>query len=110
MLFEIWAPGQSEFTIHSLLYKQCGFVMYSPRPTAEELDQKYRFLGAQPGQDAAAPLPDAPIEEARVKEACRHKKWGSVPGKKRVLDSGGGDGRLMAPLLAKDQESDSEEC
>ena len=100
VLFEIWAPGESKFTVRSQLCRQCGFIVYTPRPTADELDRKYRFLG-ELGHDTAALPADAPIELARAKEAFRQMTWGVRAGKKRVLDFGGGDGRLIAPLVAR---------
>jgi hypothetical protein len=44
VLFEVWFPGSQEFTASSELCRDCGSVIYAPRPTAEDLNAKYRFL------------------------------------------------------------------
>lgn len=97
VLFEIWHPGKEQVVNRSLLCRRCGFVIYSPRPTAEDMDRKYRFLtslDADENQQCIAP-------EQESKRAARlWKKMACYVRLKetRVLDFGGGDGRLVVPF------------
>lgn len=99
VLFEVWCPGAVEVVLKSLLCQRCGFVIYAPRPTEEDLDAKYRFLGCL-GKDDAAP---GPAQEIEVQRSARLfgllSPYLQRPSAK-VLDFGGGDARLMAPFAA----------
>lgn len=99
VLFEVWVPGETEFTIRCQLCNTCGFVLYAPRPTLEELEQKYRFLNNL-ACDTGDKLTDVQIEKMRARELYRKATRWAVRGAKRVLDFGGGEGRLMEQFLA----------
>lgn len=103
VLFERWFPGADAVTLTSRLCAGCGFVAYAPRPTADEVDDKYRFLAeiSPPGRRFG---PDAPIERQRARQLFRHATRALGPAQRgralSVLDYGGGDGRLMHDFVA----------
>lgn len=101
VLFELWFPGDTEVTLTSMLYQRCGFVTYTPRPEAADIDAKYRFLGAidAPGD---SPNPEGPIERRRARQLFqRLSRRAPISGSTHVLDFGGGDGRLIHELAAR---------
>jgi SAM-dependent methyltransferase len=99
VLFEVWFPGAAVVTLRSRRCRICGMICYAPRPNDAELSSKYRFLRAAL---AATPVPSlsAIIEAADAARAAAIldalASRVEVPG--RVLDVGGGDGRLMTPF------------
>jgi len=109
VLFGLWCPGTSELTIHSLLCRGCGMVIYRPRPEQADLDAKYRHLAAgnRSAQAAGALSPGADtarkeaIVRARARELFRAVEClsGRTPRDLDVLDYGGGSGRLLATFL-----------
>lgn len=100
VLFEIWCPGERSMTLTSRVCEECGFVAYAPRPTPAEVEAKYRFLG-QIGTPGLRYGPDAPIEARRARQLYRHAARHQRGRRRlRVLDYGGGDGRLMRDFLA----------
>lgn len=95
VLFEVWMPGASEFTASSELCQDCGFIIYTPRPTAEELNEKYRFLTTL-GPDTAIPPIDSEYNAIRRRTLFEtFAKSLPKPSGNRILDFGGGDGRLL---------------
>ncbi len=98
VLFELWFPGQTEVRIQSQMCKSCGFVIYTPRPTAEDLDRKYKFLTELEADQHSFP-PDTPVEKLRSQNLFgRLNRW-TNSGNARILDFGGGDGRLMSNFV-----------
>lgn len=95
VLFEVWMPGSKEFTASSELCQDCGFIIYAPRPTAEELNDKYRFLTTL-GPDTAIPRIDSEYNAIRRRTLFETfaKSLPKSTGN-RILDFGGGDGRLL---------------
>ena len=102
MLFEVWFPGVREVELTYKLCEVCGFVTYTPRPTALEVDAKYRFLtNLDPDGDALHA--DSPCESKRARLLFRNvTKYLPRGGRNRILDFGGGDGRLMREFLGRD--------
>lgn len=101
VLFEIWFRGADEVLVTSRLCESCGFVLYTPRPSADDLDAKYRFLTSL-GADQDAPSVDSPIERQRARLLFRYcRKYLPSVGQARILDFGGGDGRLMGEFVAR---------
>ncbi|MBX3437091.1 MAG: class I SAM-dependent methyltransferase [Planctomycetaceae bacterium] len=97
VLFEVWHPERESIAFESLLCRRCGFVIYAPRPTADDLDRKYRFLtsSARDGREK----PQSVEREAERAARLEAKLAAFVRGSgKRILDYGGGDGRLIAPF------------
>ena len=95
VLFDVWFPCSDEVTLSILGCRECGFVCYSPRPSAEDLVKKYAFLGAFDSVSADGVPVDSPYEKKRSRrmEAILRRVT-PMPGV-RILDYGGKDGRLM---------------
>lgn len=105
VLFERWFPGAQEITLTSIYCVRCGFMSYRPRPQREDLVAKYRFLGAED-----RPHPQFASAAARKLDR-RRADWvwatlqPSLPRRRlKVLDYGGGDGKLMQPFLEQGHE------
>jgi 2-polyprenyl-3-methyl-5-hydroxy-6-metoxy-1,4-benzoquinol methylase len=104
VLFEVWFPGKEAVTLTSKSCEDCGFVTYTPRPTTEDVDRKYHFL-ADLGLSGPTADPDSEIERRRARELHSHASRYAPKGRcLRVLDFGGGDGRLMRGFLAEGAE------
>lgn len=99
VLFEVWVPGDSEFTISVQGCCECGFVLYSPRPTEADLENKYRFLSEL--EDKESDLSQLSESDVwRTSRLLRELRSLLPDGRAaRVLDFGGGDGRLMASFV-----------
>ncbi|HVT88211.1 MAG TPA: class I SAM-dependent methyltransferase [Tepidisphaeraceae bacterium] len=98
VLFEIWSPAQTTFRATFIVCNACGFLCFTPRPTREELDAKYRFLTSQHPPDIR-PAFDS-IEELKRGQAIASLLMPNLEPGSHVLDYGGGDGRLLAPFIA----------
>jgi SAM-dependent methyltransferase len=97
VLFEIWHPGCDKVENQSILCRRCGFVTYCPRPTPEDLVRKYQHLGTLEFDENVRQV--APEREtlraSRVwKKLARYLPCATA----RILDFGGGDGRLVTPF------------
>lgn len=100
VLFERWAPGRATFRVEFVGCERCGMMIYRPRPTAADLDAKY---GAYAEEDAIV----ASSGEADERKAERQARMFSLVAPRlprpvsesRILDFGGGDGRLLVPFL-----------
>src|SRR4051794_10681846 len=44
VLFEVWAPDAAVLELRAQVCLTCALIIYSPRPTAADVDAKYRFL------------------------------------------------------------------
>jgi SAM-dependent methyltransferase len=106
VLFERWFPGAREITLTSIYCECCGFMSYRPRPQRADLVAKYRFLGAED-----RPHPQF-ASAAALKLDRRRADWvwsalqPFLPRRPqlKVLDYGGGDGKLMQPFLEQGHE------
>jgi len=96
VLFEKWFPGEKSVTLKSALCGRCGFIIYLPRPEARDLDAKYRYIDDL-GQDYGQAIPpDSPIVINRSNNLLRYlDNKIELTKVNRILDYGGGDGRLM---------------
>lgn len=96
VLFEKWFVGKDRVTLTSSLCRRCGLIVYFPRPEKQEIDSKYRFL-EEMGQDYGENISHDSINELRrSKNLYRFlKKNINLPKVNKILDYGGGDGRLM---------------
>lgn len=98
VLFEVWLPGQTEVQVKSVLCTACGFLTFTPRPSASDLDAKYQFL-------ATNELSRAELNVSLQSDATRSEQLaGTVlglaePPGRRLLDFGGGNGRLLSRFL-----------
>ena len=100
VLFDKWFPGKKSVTLTSSLCPHCGFIIYIPRPQQDDVDTKYRYID-ELGQDyGMAVPPDSPVEKKRSHQILRYlNKHIDFSRVNRILDYGGGDGRLMHAFL-----------
>ena len=102
VLFDVWFPNVNAVTLKSRRCRVCGTICYAPRPTAADLNRKYRFLRAAligspaPAMSARVEAADTARAVAILQALAPH-----IAGHARVLDIGGGDGRLMAPFVER---------
>jgi SAM-dependent methyltransferase len=98
VLFEVWCRNSDEFTIASQVCQACGLAIYTPRPSAQDLREKYYFLQSIGSSKPASPH-DSKRERLRAVRVFRivGRHISQVCGT-RVLDFGGADGRLMQEL------------
>lgn len=95
VLFDKWFSDKKSVTLTSILCKHCGLIMYIPRPEEEDIDSKYRYLEVL-GQDYGRTAHDSPVERRRSNGIFRYlNKNTDLTKVNKVLDYGGGDGRLM---------------
>jgi hypothetical protein len=99
VLFDIWFGGRDVIALTSQLCRRCGFAACRPRPTEEDIDAKYEHLaGREGGPGATAAAREADGRRAQRTHAAVVTQLGREP--ERVLDFGGGDGKLMTPFVA----------
>lgn len=105
VLFELWRPGETECTVAFLACDTCDLVVYSPRPSESDLDEKYRFLvGLDSG--SSQDRTDNSSDAWRARNLHRQlRPFLPTSRAARVLDFGGGDGRLLARI-----RKDGHEC
>lgn len=100
VLFEVWFPDAGEVWLSAIYCERCGFATYSPRPTARDVENKYRFL-QQHEHDIGGQKND---RRARRGDHIRARQVQYIVRRhirlrgSHVLDFGGGNGKLLAPL------------
>ena len=99
ILFDIW---NSNGRLIGLRCRRCGFACYSPRPSTAEIEAKYAFvkthepsIGGQDAGDAKSLRLDHLRSERIFETLSTHM------GGKRVLDYGGGNGKLLQAFLER---------
>ena len=95
-VFAEWLPGEERVVLLELLCRSCGVVVYSPRPSERDLARKYELLAEWGAAGTTAGR--EPGEELRAERlASRLRRAGRAD---RVVEIGGGDGRLLSALVA----------
>ncbi len=101
VLFEIWFPGQDRVELHPQFCRRCGFVCYTPRPDASDIQAKYEYLqrtevdiGGQSGSSEIG----VHLDERRAQRIRRTLEHFTSLHGLCLLDVGGGDGKLLAPF------------
>tara|TARA_R110002110_G_scaffold303525_2_gene517665 strand:+ start:31478 stop:32104 length:627 start_codon:yes stop_codon:yes gene_type:complete len=98
ILFNIWFASPREIKLNTLICKVCGFVCYSPRPDHQDIESKYRYLA----EHASASLEFSESRKSDHRRSCELYEYirSYMPhGANRILDYGGGNGRLLKTFL-----------
>jgi len=96
LLFDAWYPAQEIVDVRVIMCRDCGLVIFAPRPTDAEVTAKYeRALTL--GKHTKTREIDDPRDQMRARLLQNRLKPHLRP-KARVLDLGGGDGRLVQKL------------
>lgn len=107
ILFEVWAPGKDEFSAEFVGCRTCGLMIYTPRPTSEEIDAKYRY-SVEMG--SIAPSKEENIRRTRKRQERLYNlivpRLSRPVRGARILDFGGGDGRLLKLFVEGQAECD----
>jgi 2-polyprenyl-3-methyl-5-hydroxy-6-metoxy-1,4-benzoquinol methylase len=98
VLFNVWLPGAGEARFTSLLCIKCGFVAFSPRPTATDLEAKYAYLAAHPAARLEMTV-SLPSDMERSHELFAYLVPHLKSHQKSLLDYGGGNGRLLGSFV-----------
>jgi SAM-dependent methyltransferase len=107
VLFEVWFPGSEQVELRSVLCGGCGFMTYLPRPSTQDIEAKYRFLqiheksiGGQSSNPLAARW-DRGRSERMYRSVSRSFASGHNGASLRILDFGGGDGKLLSSFVER---------
>lgn len=104
VLFEVWFPGAETVRFNACMCGRCGFVSYVPRVESRDIEAKYRAL-EELGQDYGTEESEAVAAKrgeviySAVRRVTRNRLA------LRVLDYGGGDGRLMGSFVANGHDA-----
>jgi SAM-dependent methyltransferase len=101
VLFEVWLPGEEHVTLTSQMCRGCGFVAYSPRPTPDDIDAKYRLLQKEERHIGAngGGVNQAAMDRLRAQRVYQEVIPHVPPRPLDVLDFGGGNGKLLLPFI-----------
>lgn len=106
ILLELWDPTSDPVKLRLAVCASCGLVTYLPRPSAEDLEKKYRFLQEhepQIGGSSETSLGRS-LDERRSERIFRSVASLAPQSQRSVLDFGGGNGKLLAPFVARGDE------
>jgi SAM-dependent methyltransferase len=102
VLFDVWFPRKNEVILQSKVCENCGFMVYDPRPEDSDIKNKYLYLreihpdiGGQEGHSELANALDRNRSFRIFQSINSHFESRSL----KVLDYGGGNGRLLIPFL-----------
>lgn len=99
VLFELWSPGSDTFTATFVVCDRCGFVLYTPRPTEDDIDAKYRMIAQAQRKDGSAHAPrtePTALDAERSAELYEALRAHLPHEGGKLLDFGGGNGALMS--------------
>jgi len=101
VMFELWWVNGEEVELITVVCISCGFVCYSPRPDRKDLIAKYIFLRDHEklGAAHAGGRRTCRLLSARSKYLREAILGLTKQAPHKVLDVGGGDGRLLQPFL-----------
>lgn len=103
IMFRVWVPDHDELELTSQCCRRCGFMAYRPRPDEKEIETRYMQLKQHEpdigGQDMSK-ADEIAMDRARAERICRTAMV-HFPERVnlRVLDYGGGNGKLLMPFL-----------
>jgi SAM-dependent methyltransferase len=96
VLFDVWAAGEQTFRVRFAACDVCAMMIYLPRPSDADIQAKYRALAGY--GDNIPSLGEAP---RRTRQRSKRlydilvRGLDRPIGECRILDFGGGDGRLL---------------
>jgi 2-polyprenyl-3-methyl-5-hydroxy-6-metoxy-1,4-benzoquinol methylase len=101
VLFDVWLKGEKEFRVKFAGCRTCGMMIYVPRPSLADMEAKFAR-----NERVGDFLPSSDENERRTRQRAR-RLFGIIEphlprpvAECRVLDYGGGDGRLLAGFVA----------
>lgn len=102
VLFDVWFRGSDAISLQSIFCSICGFATYSPRPEVEDVAAKYNYLrtvdpdiGGESGHDEYSRMLDSERAHRIFRLTTSYLQSRPL----RILDYGGGNGKLMRPFL-----------
>lgn len=98
VLFNVWHAGVEAVRIQTMACRKCGFVLFSPRPERTDIDRKYAYLNTA-AESREEFTRDLRSDHARSKELLKEVRRHRLPASTKVLDFGGGKGRLLHAFL-----------
>lgn len=104
ILFKVWFAGHKKVVLTTMYCNSCGFMCYSPRPNQDDLQAKYEYLSKRGNIGILSNPTQRALKLDRRRELFMKKmitKHHAIRSQK-VLDVGGGDGRLLRPFLEED--------
>jgi SAM-dependent methyltransferase len=98
ILFNVWVPGATQFKARYQLCESCGLVIYVPRPSSADVAAKYQYIsGLGHGTIGHWDTPREKLRARRIFDIVAPHIQSLKEA--RVLDYGGGDGRLMRDFV-----------
>lgn len=112
VLFEVWLPNQTEVKIRYSLCENCGFVCQFPRPTPDDITNKYGLLtklqqekkrpprtanANSTARDVGRPSISA-VQQKRSTQLYDDLK-AQLGARREILDLGGGSGVLLSHFI-----------
>ncbi|WP_114952864.1 class I SAM-dependent methyltransferase [Sphingosinicella terrae] len=107
ILFKTWLPGTIEFRAKFGACRGCAFVTCLPRPSEDDIRKKYE-QGAQLGHyiPSKGEAPERTRRRARRLARIVTPHLTRSVDQSRILDFGGGDGRLLDELVSAGASGD----
>ena len=107
VLFNVWFPTQKEIDLISKYCRNCGLATFFPRPTDEDIANKYAYLKEKESSGEAGNVlyvKETKLDTVRAKRIYNLTLPFLGDEKSTILDYGGGDGKLLKPFLEKGQD------
>ena len=100
-LFDVWFHGKDLVTLTTQCCKVCGFVCFNPRPDAGDILRKYEFLSQHEPMGILHKKTDRGLRNEQIRSERLVSLTAAFRDLQdaRILDVGGGDGRLLKSFL-----------
>jgi len=100
VLFDVWRPEAREIVLQSQGCGRCGMLTFAPRPDRADLTAKYRYLRTAAEEAGGGAGHEAYVrgqDRRRARRVYDLTRGRFGPSALRILDYGGGNGKLMQP-------------